>query len=280
VAGPFLSDDPQQADYLRIARTASWRRAAPAAAICPSTSGHSAGDSAEGRRLVHAIAGSRQTHRLDSGSASRPWRSSGHRPWSSGVPQRPRDLDRRPGRQSDVFPPSARAFDKVKPGQVIKVLDKGRIGNRSSDPPPDNVALVSEVGTRIEIPKWHLGRRTARKRTKTSIRASSSIPRAGSAGRLARYLPRGCRPIPLPSSAIELAVGGSSWSSPAGAAHTALRRDMSAAGFQGRGLPRLRLGADDSGPVRRQVVARQLSRRHGGFRPRQVRPACSWNETA
>jgi WD40 repeat protein len=46
------------------------------------------------------------------------------------------------------------AFQALKPGQVIKVLDKGPYQERLDGPVPANVGIVSEVGTRIAIPEW------------------------------------------------------------------------------------------------------------------------------
>lgn len=46
------------------------------------------------------------------------------------------------------------AFQTLKAGQVIKVLDKGPYRERLDGPVPANVGIVSEVGTRIAIPEW------------------------------------------------------------------------------------------------------------------------------
>jgi WD40 repeat protein/regulation of enolase protein 1 (concanavalin A-like superfamily) len=46
------------------------------------------------------------------------------------------------------------AFQALKAGQAIKVLDKGPYRERLEGTPPANVGIVSEVGTRIELPDW------------------------------------------------------------------------------------------------------------------------------
>lgn len=47
-----------------------------------------------------------------------------------------------------------KALDNLKEGQVVKVLDKGPYRERLSKLLPIDVGLVTDVGTRIELPKW------------------------------------------------------------------------------------------------------------------------------
>ena len=49
------------------------------------------------------------------------------------------------------------ALDALKPGQVVKVLDKGPYKETLDRNLPENVGLISEVGTRIELDKWNRG---------------------------------------------------------------------------------------------------------------------------
>ena len=46
------------------------------------------------------------------------------------------------------------AFQTLSAGQVIKVLDRGPYRERLEGPVPANVGIVSEAGTRIEVPDW------------------------------------------------------------------------------------------------------------------------------
>ncbi len=55
-----------------------------------------------------------------------------------------------------MFTTIQKAMEEVKSGQVIEVLDKGPYRESFIGKVPDNVGLVSKVGTRIEIPKWHV----------------------------------------------------------------------------------------------------------------------------
>lgn len=48
------------------------------------------------------------------------------------------------------------AFKALKPGQYVKVLDKGPYRETLViDSPPENIGLISDVGTRIEPERWH-----------------------------------------------------------------------------------------------------------------------------
>ena len=46
------------------------------------------------------------------------------------------------------------AFLALKPGQVVKILDQGPYRERLAGPVPADIGIVSEVGTRIELPEW------------------------------------------------------------------------------------------------------------------------------
>jgi len=49
------------------------------------------------------------------------------------------------------------ALDALKPGQAVRILDKGPYRERLTKDLPENVGLVSEVGTRIELAPWRRG---------------------------------------------------------------------------------------------------------------------------
>lgn len=55
---------------------------------------------------------------------------------------------------SGRFKTISAAMDALKRGQVVKVLDKGPYRERLNKDLPEDVGLVSEVGTRVEIPEW------------------------------------------------------------------------------------------------------------------------------
>ncbi len=47
------------------------------------------------------------------------------------------------------------AVDALKPGQVVKLLDKGPYREDLRKTLPEDTCIVSEVGTRVELPRWH-----------------------------------------------------------------------------------------------------------------------------
>jgi len=54
-----------------------------------------------------------------------------------------------------MFKTIAAALTALKPGQVIKLLDKGPYREDLNKVLPEDVGLISEVGTRIEVPRWN-----------------------------------------------------------------------------------------------------------------------------
>lgn len=147
-----------------------------------------------------------------------------------------------------MFTTIGAALEKAKAGQVIRVLDKGPYRESISREAPDNVALVGEGATRIEIPKWTLWGPDPANKAKNVYQGfvlSSSV------GLRLSGLEFICPEVPADASyavAVELAMAGEIVVESCRIVRTpSYDRDAGPQEWKGEEFYALRLGRDDPG---------------------------------
>jgi tetratricopeptide (TPR) repeat protein len=147
-----------------------------------------------------------------------------------------------------MFTTIGAALEKAKAGQVIRVLDKGPYRESISRETPDNVALVGEGATRIEIPKWTLWGPDPANKAKNIYQGFVLYSSVGLRLSGLEFI---CPEVPADASyavAVELAMAGEVVVESCRITHTpSYDRDAAPQEWKGEEFYALRIGKDDPG---------------------------------